>query len=710
MMEGVRVPNPVLILHGGGTALACDFTGQLRADELHGFFAGDTRVLSTYRFDINGQTWQLLGRSRAGHGTARWMFQNRLFRDQFGDIEEGEILFDLRRRIDGALHDDIHLRSFAARRVRARLSLQLDADFADIFEVKAQSIMTRMNALRIPTERGVRLIYDHAGFRRGLRVTFSGSNLALTTAGSRILLDIDIAPKGEWHCCVEAEPEIGAKRVRLLAPAHAPEPNPVPRQDTLVLRATPLLERPFFRGQQDLHALAIPQAADASPYVAAGAPWFLALFGRDPLVAALMASIDGVWSSEGALAAVGRYQATARDDFRDAEPGKLPHELREDEYTLNGTLPFSPYYGTHDAPALYCLALWNAWRWSGDERLLRAHFDTARKALQWCETFGDRDGDGLLEYGTRSRVGYRNQSWKDAEDAVVHADGSHGELPLATVEMQGYLFAALLAMGELFEALGDRDEAERLRGRAVDLRDLVEERFWVEDLQYYAFALDGKKRPVTGIASNPGHLLWCGLVSASRARHVAARVLEPDLFSGWGLRTLSARNPAYNALSYQRGSVWPHDTLLVAAGLWRYGYRDEASRLIRAVLEAATAFEDDRLPELFCGIERAEGPPVPYVQANSPQAWAAAAPLLTVQLFLGLVPDAPHGRCYLSPWLPSWLPELDVEGIALGSARVDVSLRRRNNATVVDDVRANGIEVIQGVPMSPLWGSPWPGR
>jgi glycogen debranching enzyme len=709
MMEGVRVPSPVLILHGGGTALACDYTGQLRADELHGFFAGDTRVLSTYRFDINGQVWQLLGRSRSGHGTAHWMFQNKTFRDQFGDIEEGTILLDLRRRIDGALHDDIRLRSFVTRRVRARLSLQLDADFADIFEVKAQSIATRMNALRVATDKGFSLIYDHDGFRRGLHVTFTGRNLAVALASSRVLFEVDIGANGDWLCCLDAEPEIRTRRVGLSAPAHAPEPNPVPQQDTLVLRATPLLERPFVRGQQDLHALAVPQPGNA-PYISAGAPWFLALFGRDPLVAALMASIDGVWSSEGALAAVGRYQATERDDFRDAEPGKLPHELREDEYTLHGVLPFSPYYGTHDAPALYCLGLWNAWRWSGDEGLLRRHFDTARKALHWCETFGDRDGDGLLEYGTRSPVGYRNQSWKDAGDAVVHADGSHGELPLATVEMQGYWFAALLAMGELYETLGERHEAERLRRRAVNLQKLVEARFWVEDLQYYAFALDGKKKQVTGIASNPGHLLWCGLASVARAKQVATRVLEPDLFSGWGLRTLSTRNPAYNALSYQRGSVWPHDTLLVAAGLWRYGYRTEASQLIQAVLEAAIAFEDDRLPELFCGIKRADGPPVPYAQANSPQAWAAAAPLLAVQLFLGLVPDAPHGRCYLSPWLPSWLPELEVEGVAVGSARVDVSLQRRDDATVVNNVRADGIDVVQDMTEAPLWGSPWPRR
>ena len=233
-------------------------------------------------------------------------------------------------------------------------------------------------------------------------------------------------------------------------------------------------------------------------------------------------------------------------------------------------------------------------------------------------------------------------------------------MPLATVELQGYLFVARLAMAELLAAQGEHAEAERLRAAASTLRDTVEERYWMEQEGYYAFALDGQKRQVAGISSNPGHLLWCGLPNQKRARALAERLLKPDLFSGWGLRTLSSENPAYNPLSYQRGSVWPHDTLLAAAGLWRYGHYEEASTLIRSILEAAGAFEEARLPELFCGLPRSHDLPVPYEQANIPQAWAAAAPILATQLFLGLLPDAPHGRCFVAPWLPEWLPRLEV--------------------------------------------------
>jgi glycogen debranching enzyme len=344
-------------------------------------------------------------------------------------------------------------------------------------------------------------------------------------------------------------------------------------------------------------------------------------------VTALIAGIDGSWTAEGALAALKRRQGTQCDDSRDEEPGKILHELRHGELTRRGILPHSPYYGTHDASSLYGLALWNAWRWTGHRCLLEAYLDTAQKALLWCDEFGDRDGDGIQEYATRSRKGYRNQGWKDAGDAIVHADGRQAEPPLATVELQGYLFAARLAMAELLSEQGHMAEAQRLRAAASRLRGIVEERFWLQDQGFYALALDRDKAPVAAISSNPAHLLWCGLPDPQRAMAVARRLLAPDMFSGWGLRTLSSDNPAYNPLSYQLGSVWPHDTALAAAGLWRYGLREEASVLMRAILSAAAAFEEDRLPELFGGIDCECGFPVPYARANAPQAWAAARQL-----------------------------------------------------------------------------------
>jgi glycogen debranching enzyme len=278
-------------------------------------------------------------------------------------------------------------------------------------------------------------------------------------------------------------------------------------------------------------------------------------------------------------------------------------------------------------------------------------------------------------------------------------------VPLATVELQGYLYAARHAMAELYDELGDHETAAHLRVRARQLAELVDRHFSLPD-GYYAMALDGSKRQLTSIGSNPGHLLWCGLPTPERARSLASRLVQRDMNSGWGLRTLSSDHPSYNPLSYQRGSVWPHDTVLVAAGLARYGRRAEAAALLSGIVDAARHFEDDRLPELFCGFDRDHGPPVPYAEANVPQAWAAAAPILTVQTILGLVPDAARQRCALDPWLPDWLPELAVRGIRIGDAALDVVLRRSGERVDVETSATNGLAVEMGSPPAPLWGAP----
>ncbi|HEX2111588.1 MAG TPA: glycogen debranching N-terminal domain-containing protein [Gaiellaceae bacterium] len=704
-MNGARVPHPIEVLYGDGVAMACDLDGEVRADEPHGLFAADTRVLSTYRMTIGGQKWQLLGRYRLGQGTAHWRFQSPAIRDPSGPIPQGCLFLELNRRVSGALHDDLCIASYARERVRTTLVLQLDADFADVFEVKEQErVPPRLTVQRIPLREGIRLVYEHRDVRRGLRLTVTPTGGAVQFVGSLVLLDLVLERGAEWRLCLDAEPEVDGEVLRFAGDPHSPETNPLRERMTLTLSACPVLEAPFERGCTDLHALALP-ANGAPPYVAAGVPWFYTLFGRDTLVPALMAGLLGTWPAEGALAALGDLQASERDDWRDAEPGKLPHELRRGELARLGLRPHDPYYGAHDVPALYCLALWNAWRWTGDRALLDAHLDTASAALRWCEELGDRDGDGLQEYATRSERGYYNQSWKDAGDAIVHEDGTTAALPLATIELQGYLYGALLAMAELFDASGDGSEVERLRAAAGDVRLRVEERYWLPDRGFYAMALDGEKRVVASIGSNPGQLLWTGLPAPERARAVARRLVADDLFTGWGLRTLSAEHARYNPLSYQRGSVWPHDTALAAAGMWRYGLREEAATALRGVLEAACAFEGDRLPELFCGFDRSIGPPVPYREANVPQAWAAAVPVLAVQLFLGLVPDAPRGRCFVAPWLPDWMPSLEVRGIAVGEGTLDIVARRDEEETAVE-ITSSGVEVIEDGTAAPLWGDP----
>jgi glycogen debranching enzyme len=699
------LPYPLVILHGGGVGLACAPDGSVFAEERQGLFAGDTRVLSSYRFAIASHGWRLLARCRLGPATMQWDFQNPEIRGLGLDLREGTVHARLRRRIFGALHDDLTVTSFLDRPLAVRLTLLLDTDFADLFEVKDGSMPPRLGSHRIAEAGRVTLSYERAGFRRALEIELRASKGEPIAIGSQMIFDLVLTPHEPWSCCVEAVPILDGVRSEFRGDPHADEEHEYHVPIEVVADAR--LARPFEQGCIDLDRLTFA-AIDSQPFIAAGAPWFLAVFGRDALVTSLMTGLLGARHSRGTLDALAATQARVRDDFRDAEPGKIVHELRRGELARTGRVPHSPYFGTHDAPMLYVLALWNAHRWTGNRSLLDQYRPAAEAALRWCEERGDLDGDGLLEYRSRSRLGYRNQGWKDAGDAIVDEQGHNAELPIATVELQGYWFAALHAMAELDEQCGEPARASERRAAAMALRARVEDRFWIEEDDCYAIALDGAKRPCRSISSNPGHLLWCGLPSEAHARRTAERLLAPDMFSGYGVRTLSASHRAYNPLSYQRGSVWPHDGALFAAGLARYGLHTEAARVLDALLEAAGSFEGARLPELFCGFAREEGPPVPYEMANVPQAWAAAVPILAAQLMLGLVPDVPRGCCYLSPWLPAWLPHLALNGIEIGDGELSVSLRRDDDSVRIERAEHPTLRICEGFPAAPLWGAPVP--
>ncbi len=690
---GIRNPQPNLVLHQSALAAVSDLNGEIRPECLHGLFAADTRCLSRYRITLDGAPWHLLSRARLGPATALWRFQNPLL----GDAAPA-LLLSLRRRIDSGLHDELVVRNFGAKRLALRLALEVAADFADIFEVKRSAIPKRNVERSVRTD-GLRFLYAKGEFSRALDVSAHDPASSLRIDDCGLVFELELDPQDEWRGQVQMKPEAPGCLFGDQGPS---ETRP---GKELTIESDAFLALPVRRGQSDLRALQL-QRREGKPLLAAGAPWFLTIFGRDTLMTSLMAGIDGNWMAEGALQALGAMQGTRRDDFRDEEPGKIPHELRCDELTLTGKLPYSPYYGTQDASSLYCLTLWNAWRWSGRKQLLEDYLEHALRAMRWCDEYGDRDGDGLQEYGTRSPMGYRHQGWKDAEDAVVYADGRAADPPLATVELQGYWYAARLALAELLEARGELDRAARERSSAEVLRARVEERYWMPERSFYAFALDADKQHVDAIASNPGHLLWCGLPSASRAAEIGRRLLQDDMHNGWGLRTLSSCNPAYNPLAYQLGSVWPHDTALAAAGLARYGMREQAAVLLHGILRAASCFEEDRLPELFAGVDDGWGFPVPYAHANEPQAWASAAPLLAVHIFLGLVPDAPNGVCHIAPWLPEWLPALCVKHIAIGAGEFSVRAVRRNGRTEVESLDARGIKVVTGDASAPLWGTP----
>jgi glycogen debranching enzyme len=378
------------------------------------------------------------------------------------------------------------------------------------------------------------------------------------------------------------------------------------------------------------------------------------------------------------LRALADLQATDTDDERDMQPGKIEHEIRHGELAQLHLIPHTPYYGTHDATTLYVTTAVEAWRWSGDLAVLESLRPNVERALEWIDAYGDSDGDGLQEYATRSSHGYYNQGWKDAEDAVLDAKGMLSPLPIALCEHQGYVVAAKRAWaGVLERAFDDDSGARRLRAEADRLAEMIEERFWWEAEGTYYLGLDGDKRPIETVSSNPGHLLWSGAIDPGRAQRVARRMLERDMFSGWGIRTVASSHTAFNPFSYHFGSVWPHDNAIAAAGFRHYGLDGEALRVAEGIFDAAKLFADYRLPELFAGLSRDEGGfPVPYLGANVPQAWASGAVVHLVTTLLGMRVDAPEARMSLDPSLPRWLGSLRLENLRIGDATIELGVTR----------------------------------
>jgi glycogen debranching enzyme len=478
---------------------------------------------------------------------------------------------------------------------------------------------------------------------------------------SSLTFRVELPPGGTWR----ADITVSVTTERLAPATRRPGATPGPLAAAPRLESDwPELHRVYRRSLADLAALCIPDTADGSAggsvpgsaggsaLPAAGLPWFMALFGRDSLITSYQALPFAPELCRSTLRALAARQATGFDDFRDAEPGKILHELRHGELTQLGDRPHSPYYGSADSTPLFLVVLDEYERWTGDRATVRDLEPAARAALEWIERHGDLDGDGYLEYRTRNPAsGLANHCWKDSGNSIVHPGGALASGPPAVCEIQGYAYDARRRTARLArECWDDPALADRLDRDADALRDRFHRDFWLDDAGFYALALDGEKRPVATLTSNVGHLLWSGIAGQHAADRLAAHLAGDRLFSGWGVRTLAAGPPAFNPVGYHTGTVWPHDTALAAAGLARYGYREQASRLAVATLEAAGHF-DDRLPEVFVGYDRRDtGIPVAYPTACSPQAWAAGTPLLLIRVLLGLepTPDGPRTDPHLT--------------------------------------------------------------
>lgn len=694
MSVKVTVGPPVITINHGSTFLLSEFDGSITDASDQGLYLRDTRYLSRYQLYIDGEPWTLLNSGAIAYYASRTYLVNPMVITEDGTIEAATLGLVLGRTIGEALHEDIDIRNYSSQRRRFNLELLIRNDFADIFEVRAKALTRRGHIETEWTSETQRLItrYVHGDFRRALMLSIEGCGSKALYGNGRINFAVDLAPGSAWHACCKYEVKEGD--VLRCAPgecAHICESSR-PGQTladweqatTQITTSNEEWYRLYRQAVEDMAALRLV-ADEESPdelLAAAGVPWFVSVFGRDSLIVSLQNMMVYPDFARGTLKRLAELQATGMDPYRDAEPGKMPHELRVGELAHFKRIPHTPYYGTADATILYIIAWHEAWKWLADEALFAHYKHVVKRCLQWIDEYGDRDGDGFQEYQTRSDKGYENMGWKDAGDAVLYPDGSPVKGPKALCELQGYVFDAKRRAAEAAEYFGDSDLAAKLRKEAEDLQQRFEARFWCEDLGYYAYALDGDKEPVKTIASNAGHLLWSGIVHPDRAARVVGRLREPDMWSGWGIRTLSARHPAYNPFSYQNGSVWPHDNGIIAMGFKRYGFAEEAAMIARDISEAGRYFLLNRLPELYAGIQQAQGTfPVQYLGANVPQAWAAGSVFHLLRAILGLDANAPEKTLYLDPVLPHWLPDLTVRRLRVGRATLDLRFWREGTVT-----------------------------
>jgi glycogen debranching enzyme len=446
------------------------------------------------------------------------------------------------------------------------------------------------------------------------------------------------------------------------------------------------------RSISDLRLLVNDGPGADQRYVAAGVPWFTTLFGRDALISAFQALAFRPQIAVETLEVLAAYQATTDEPWRDAEPGKILHELRTGEMARSGELPHTPYYGSVDSTPLWLIVLGATYDWTGDSGLIDRLWPNAMAALQWIDTYGDRDGDGFVEYERRSERGLLNQGWKDSSDAIRDRTGREAIPPIALAEVQGYVFDAKRRIARLARIRGDAELATRLDAEADALAKRFEAAFWIEDQRYYALGLDRDKKQADAIGSNPGQCLWSGIVAPERARDVVEHLLRPSMFSGWGIRTYGADQRGYNPIGYHTGTVWPHDTSLIAAGFKRYGFDDASNRLVGQMMEAAQGFPDFRLPELFCGFDKTDAhTPVPYPVACSPQAWAAGSSFLFLETMLGLRAHAERNELeLLHPHLPDWLGKVTLTDLRVGDASVDLLFHRWRGTTSAEVLRKVG--------------------
>jgi glycogen debranching enzyme len=661
------------MLVAGQTFCLSDRSGNIHPDRPHGLFIADTRVVSLLRLSVDDVTLEPLG---VAHDEAwKATFVGRTRSDQ--NDTTTDVLVVLRRSVEAALVEQIELRSHRDEPRTFRLRLDVSADFADLFSVKEGRTRHRgTHAVEI-RDTSLWLGWELGDVRRATIVETDGPGATVDPKG--ITWTVDVAPRGTasftWSATVRLDHQEPGRSLGPLAEStrgderHTRWLMEAPTIDT----DHPALARAYQRAVADLGSLRLfDETRRRRPVIAAGAPWFMTLFGRDALWTSYMALPVDPTLALGVLDALAELQGEDVEARTEEEPGRIMHETRFNGANTLALEGGRTYYGSVDATPLFVVVLGELIRWGLPRTEIERLLPHADRALAWIDDFGDRDGDGYVEYLRANPRGLANQGWKDSWDAVRHRDGSLAAAPIALCEVQGYVYAAYLARARLADLVGDEARANRFRRKALLLKQAFNRDFWIDDLGWFAMGLDRDKHPIGALASNMGHCLWAGIVDEARVDRVIEHLTGPAMWTGWGLRTMAGSEVAYDATSYHCGTVWPHDSAIITAGIAAAGKTAEAEPLVLGLLAAADHW-NGRLPELFLGLSRDDvAAPVSYPTSCSPQAWSAASPLLLLRILLGLSPELPDGRLSVAPRLPGQTTTLSVRGLRVWDGRFDV--------------------------------------
>jgi glycogen debranching enzyme len=688
---GVEVEK--LVLKEGEAFLYTDAEGNMPRGNPFGlgFYHKDTRFLSTFETFLEGKKPLLLSSSAGLDYRSFIELTNPDIKGENG-IRLPQDTLNIRRlrTIQDNLYERIRFKNYNAFPIEVTIQFVIGADFFDIFEVRGLRRNIRGQILK-PKYDGRFLSLAYIGLDDVFRQTKidlfpKPTQVQTGPEGATVSYRLAIQPRETKVINFCFKPVVGTERRRTLSfdtvtsTLHRSYQT-WETESTRIYTDNELFNSVLERGQRDIRQL-FTETADGKT-MAAGVPWFVSPFGRDSLITGLQTMMLNKTPAYETLRMFAALQGTTEDGWRDEEPGKILHEIRKGELASLNEIPHTPYYGTVDATPLYIILAAELLKWTGDAEFINGILDNLERAAAWIDNYGDADGDMFVEYIRKSPRGLIHQGWKDSAGSVIHRDAMPADPPIALAEVQGYVFLAKTGLADIYDYLGFPDKAAALRTQAKSLKERFTESFWMESENCFALALDKEKERVEVVTSNAGQCLFGGIVDEELAPRLVNRLMQPDMFSGWGLRTLSKAAMAYNPMQYHCGTVWPHDNSLVAWGFKKYGFTREAGTIATAMFDAALTFTDFRLPELFCGFSRRKPhPPVGYPVSCSPQAWAAGSMFLLLRCILGLEPDAPKGVMRINePSLPRWLNFVKVENLAVGSGTVDLIFSRAGKET-----------------------------